>query len=206
MNDARTPPSPRIVPLPATHSPDLAEPFAMIEKNLGFVPNSMLILQRKPKIVKAFAQLSAAIADPGDSKVDRGLKRLIAHVASKAAGCQYCMAHTIAGAAHMGVDEAKLAAIWEYATSPLFSDAERVALDFAFAAAQQPNQVDDADFSAMRQHYTEEQIVEIVAVISVFGFLNRYNDTMGTPLEAEPLEVGARLLASHGWTPGKHNR
>ena len=206
MDDARTPASPRLAPLPASHSPELAEQFAMIERNLGFVPNSMLILQRKPKIMKAFAQLSAAISDPADSKVDRGLKRLIAHVASKAAGCQYCMAHTIAGAAHMGVDESKLAAVWDYATSPLFSAAERVALDFSFAAAQQPNQVDDADFAAMRQHFTEEQIVEIVAVISVFGFLNRYNDTMGTPLEAEPQEVGARLLAARGWTPGKHKR
>ena len=206
MDDTRNSTSPRIAPLPATHSPELAEQFAMIERNLGFVPNSMLILQRKPRIVKAFAQLSAAISDPADSKVERGLKRLIAHVASKAAGCQYCMAHTIAGAAHMGVEEAKLAAIWDYQTSPMFSAAERVAFDFAFAAAQQPNQVTDDDFVAMRQHYNEEQIVEIVAVISVFGFLNRYNDTMGTPLEAEPLEVGARLLASHGWTPGKHAR
>jgi len=197
---------PRIAPLPASHSPQLAGEFAAIERNLGFVPNSMLILQRKPKIVKAFAQLSAAISDPADSTVDRGLKRLIAHMASKAAGCRYCMAHTIAGAAHVGVEEPKLAAIWDYQTSPLFSAAERTALDFALAAAQQPNQVTDDDFAAMRRHFSEEQIVEIVAVVAVFGFLNRYNDTMGTPLEAEPLEVGARLLASHGWTPGKHQR
>lgn len=206
MDDARIPASARIAPLPASHTPELSEQFAAIEKNLGFVPNSMLILQRKPKIVAAFAQLSAAISDPMDSKVDRGLKRLIAHVASRAAGCQYCMAHTIAGAAHMGIDEARLAALWEYQSSPLFSAAERTALDFAFAAAQQPNQVNDDDFVAMRQYFTEEQIVEIVAVIAVFGFLNRYNDTMGTPLEAEPLEVGARFLASQGWTPGKHQR
>ena len=170
------------------------------------MPNSWLIMQRKPKILRAFAQLTAALWDPQDSTVDRGLKRLVAHVASKAAGCQYCMAHTIEGAAHLGVEEQKLAAVWEYPTNPLFSAAERAALDFAASAALQPNAVTDDDFVTMRQHFNEEQIVEIVAVISVFGFLNRFNDTMGTPLEDVPTATGERYLGAHGWTPGKHKR
>ena len=206
MNDARKPPSPRLAPLPIDHNPELKDHFTQAPKNLGFVPNSWLIMQRKPAILKAFSQLTAALWDPTDSKVDRGLKRLVAHVASKAAGCQYCMAHTIEGAAHLGVDEKKLADVWDYATSPLFSEAERVALDFAFAAAQQPNQVTDDDFAAIRMHFSEEQIVEIVAVISVFGFLNRFNDTFATPLEDVPIATGEKYLASHGWTPGKHAR
>lgn len=204
MDDIRKRPSARLAPLPIDHNPELKEHFAKAPKNLGFVPNSWLIMQRKPNILKAFSGLTAALWDPADSKVDRGLKRLVAHVASKAAGCQYCMAHTIEGAAHLGVDDAKLAAVWDYATSELFSQAERVALDFAFAAAQQPNTVSDEDFAAMRQHFDEEQIVEIVATISVFGFLNRFNDTMGTPLEDVPAATGEKYLASHGWTPGKH--
>ena len=64
----------------------------------------------------------------------------------------------------------------------------------------------DDDFTAMRLHFSEEQIVEIVAVISVFGFLNRFNDTMGTPLEDVPTATGEKYLAGHGWTPGKHAR
>ena len=59
-------------------------------------------------------------------------------------------------------------------------------------------------FLNLRKYWSEEQIVEIVAVISVFGFLNRWNDTMATPLEDEPVHVGEKFLASHGWTPGKH--
>ena len=77
---------------------------------------------------------------------------------------------------------------------------------FAFAAAQQPNQVSDDDFAAMREHFSEDQILEIVLTVSVFGFLNRFNDTMGTPLEDVPIETGQKYLASHGWTPGKHAR
>jgi uncharacterized peroxidase-related enzyme len=203
--DAHIMPSPRLAPLPADYSPELKEHFATVGKNLGFVPNSMLIMQRNPKLVKAFAQMAAAVWDPG-SKVDRGLKRLIAHVASRAAGCQYCMAHTIKGAAHFGVGEAKLAAVWEYQSSPLYSAAERAALDFAFAASVVPNAVTDGEFDELRRYWSEEQIVEIVATIAMFGFLNRWNDTMGTPLEAEPIAAGEKYLARGGWTPGKHGR
>lgn len=201
--DQRVKPSARIQPLPAEHSPELREQFESMRKNLGFVPNSILIMQRKPKMAKAFAQMTASIWDP-DGKVDRGLKRLIAHVASRTAGCQYCMAHTAGGALHFGVEEKKLAAIWDYQTSPLFSPAEQAALNLAVAGASVPNAASGDLFVEMRKHWSEEQIVEIVGVIAMFGFLNRWNDTLGTPLEDEPIAVGEKFLAPHGWTPGKH--
>ena len=199
----KTQTSPRIAPLPPEHTPELADAFEGMRKNLGFIPNSMLILQRKPKVARALQGLTAAIWDPA-GEVDRGFKRLIAHVASRTAGCRYCMAHTAGGALHFGVEERKLAEVWEFRTSGCFSEAERVALDFAIAAASVPNGVTDDMFEALRRHWSEGQIVEIVAVIATFGFLNRWNDTMGTPLEDEPLAVGAKFLAPHGWAAGKH--
>lgn len=198
-------PSPRLDPLPVDHNPDLKPNFAASIKNLGFVPNSMLIMQRRPEIMKAFSAMSASLWDES-STVEAPLKRLIAHISSRAAGCQYCMAHTAGGALHVGLEEKKLEAIWEYQTSPLFSDAERAALDLAAAGGSVPNGATDEMFLEMRKYWTEEQIVEIVAVISVFGFLNRWNDTMGTPLEDEPIEVGEKFLAGHGWSTGKHAR
>jgi len=203
--DIKAKPSARIEPLPPQHTPELADAFEGMRRNLGFIPNSMLILQRKPKIARALQQLTASIWDP-QGEVDRGFKRLVAHVASRTAGCQYCMAHTAGGALHFGIEERKLADVWEFRTSPLFSQAERVALDFAIAAASVPNGVTEEMFARLRKHWSENQIVEIVAVISTFGFLNRWNDTMGTPLEEEPIQVGEKYLASHGWNAGKHAR
>ena len=197
--------SPRIEPLPADHAPELKDAFEHYRKSLGFVPNSMLILQRKPKIVKAMAQLTASVWEP-DGEVSRAFKRLVAHVASRTAGCQYCMAHTAGGALLFGVDPKKVADIWDFRTSPLYTEAERVALDFAIAAAGQPNGVTEEMFAEMRKHWSETQIVEIAAVVAVFGFLNRWNDTMGTPLEEEPIEVGNKYLAARGWRVGKHAR
>ena len=61
-------------------------------------------------------------------------------------------------------------------------------------------------FERVKQHWSEGQIVEIVALISFFGFMNRYNDTMATPLEDEPMHFGETHLASQGWDAGKHRR
>ncbi len=114
------------------------------------------------------------------------------------------MAHTAGAALRLGVDEAKFDAIWEFRTSPLYTEGERVALDFAIAAASQPNDVTDELMDRMKQHWTEGQIVEIAATVSLFGFMNRWNDSMATPLEEEPIEVGEKHLAGKGWTAGKH--
>jgi uncharacterized peroxidase-related enzyme len=191
--------------LPAEHTPELKEQFEAAQKRMGFIPNSVLIMQRNPKMVRGFTAMSAAIWDPA-SKVDLKLKRLISHVASRAAGCRYCMAHTAEGAHKLGVDEQKLDAVWDYRTSPLFSAAERAALDVAVAAGCVPNAVTDEMFMELRKHWSEDEVVEIVGVIAMFGFLNRWNDTFATPLEEGPLEFGETHLAAHGWDAGKHLR
>ena len=92
----------------------------------------------------------------------------------------------------------------EYATSPLFSAPERAALAFAQAAGAQPNTVTRAHFDAVLKHFNEDQIVEITAVICLFGWLNRWNDTMATALEDEPLSFGETHLAWSGWSVGRH--
>ena len=114
------------------------------------------------------------------------------------------MAHTAGAALRLGISEDKLDAVWEFRTNPLFGDAERVALEFAMAAAAVPNNVTDELFEQMKRHWSEGQIVEIAAVVALFGFMNRWNDSMATPLEEEPIEVGEKHLAQHGWNVGKH--
>ena len=195
----------RLEPLPPEHTPELKKHFDFFLTTLGFAPNSVLTMQRKPKLVQAFAQLNAAVMDPAGT-VDLGFRRLIGHLASKAAGCLYCQAHTVLGAKNFGVDDARLAQLWDFRTSELFSAKERVALEFALAAAQQPNAVTDGLFAELRRHWSEEQIVEILGVVAMFGFLNRWNDSMATPLEPAAAKVGEKFLGARGWAPGKHSR
>lgn len=195
---------PRLQPLPPETTPELKGHLDFFLSTLGFTPNSVLTMQRKPRLVQAFAQLNAAVMDPA-GEVDLGFRRLIGHVASKAAGCLYCQAHTLLGAQNFGVTDEKLAQVWNYADSPHYSARERVALDFALAAAAQPNEVTDELFARLREHWSENEVVEILGVVAMFGFLNRWNDTMATPLEAVPAAVASKAIGAQGWTPGKHS-
>jgi alkylhydroperoxidase family enzyme len=195
----------RLDPLPPEHSPQLSEQFDSFFNTLGFVPNSVLTMQRKPALVRAFVEMQRALWAP-DGAVDRGFKRIVAHVASRAADDRYSMAHTASGALHFGIDAEKLAAATDYRASQRYSAAERAALDLAVAASTTPCAVTDDIFRALRTHWSDEQIVELVAVIAMAGFLARWNGTMATPLEAEPMAVGTEHLAPLGWSPGRHAR
>jgi uncharacterized peroxidase-related enzyme len=194
----------RLPPLPPDTTPELKSHFDFFLGTLGFTPNSVLTMQRKPRLVQAFAQLNAAVMDPA-GEVEQGFRRLIGHVVSKVSGCLYCQAHTLLGAQNFGISEAKLADVWTYASSPHYSVRERLAMDFALAASSQPNAVTDEQFAELRQHWSDGEIVEILGVVAMFAFLNRWNDTMATPLEASPIAVAQQALGDQGWTPGKHS-
>jgi len=190
-------------PLPAETTPELGDDFEIFDQILGFVPNSLLTMQRRPKMVKGFGELTKGVMDP-EGGVDLGLMRLIAHFSSRAAGCQYCEAHSLVAAKIHDVSQDKLDAIWDYQQSPLYSEAERAALDFAMAAGSVPNAVDAELFERLKKHWTEDQIVQILGAVCLYGFLNRWNDSMATDLEEAPREMGKKVLSSGGWTGGKH--
>jgi uncharacterized peroxidase-related enzyme len=176
--------------------------LALIQSDMGFVPNSMLTMAHWPELVTAFAGLGATVLQSGELEPE--LKQLIALVASRAHGCQYCQAHTAHSAHARGVSEEKLAAVFEFESSTLFTDRERAALRLGWHGALQPNAVSRADVEAAQEHFSERQIVEITAVIALFGFLNRWNDSMATDLEDVPRRFAEESLAGSGWQRGKH--
>lgn len=182
----------RLAPLKLTEIPDAARPmFDMAEQMMGFTPNDGLVMARHPAILGGVGAMCAAVYAPGE--VSSGLKRLIGYITSTAAGCKYCQSHTAHGAANNGVEAAKIKAAWDYESSPLFSEAERAALRVAQFGAMSPSEVTDAMFDDLKTHFSEAQIIEIVAVISMFGFLNRWNAIMDTQIEAAPLGTATAI-------------
>lgn len=172
---------------------------------MGFAPNDVLTMAHWPELLEAMEQLVQTIYKPG--ALDPVLKRLIATITSGAAGCRYCQAHTAHGAVQMaGGEEEKIATVWEYSTNPLFSDAERAALDLALASGTQPNAATDDHFRELEKHFSGRQIMEIMGVIGLFGFLNRWNDTLATELEGKPLDFASKTYSSDVWEPGHHKR
>ncbi len=194
---------PLVAPLDPHEHPDLGPLLDIMREASGYVPNSVLTMARVPGLPEAFVTLARTVLGPG--QVDRELKALVALMASTAAGCRYCQAHTATTATKLGGSEARAGAVWEFETSPLFTEPDRAALRLARDAAGVPNTVGDSHHDEMRAGFSENQTAEIVAVISLFGYLNRWNDTMGTTLEDVPASVGGATLAVTGWNAGKHS-
>ncbi|MBM5810478.1 MAG: carboxymuconolactone decarboxylase family protein [Gammaproteobacteria bacterium] len=191
-----------VTPLAAEAVPEFAERFAHYARTRGFVPNSIRTMARRPAIAAAFMALNQAVLYEGT--VPEELKMLVSLIASQAAGCRYCQAHMANLSSIYRSSDARIAAVWEFESSGLFSDAERAALRLAGKAAVVPNEAEAADFAELRRYFDDGQIVEIVATIALFGYLNRWNDTMATDLEERPQQVAARTLGARGWVPGKH--
>lgn len=194
---------PLVAPLDPEHDPETRQLAEFFNETLGFCPNSVLTMQHRPAISKAFISLNKAVM-ANEGRVSSALKRMIAWVSSNASGCRYCQAHAIRAAERYGAAAEQLDHIWEYRTHPAFSEAERAALDFSLAASQLPNTVDAAIKERLHVHWDDGEIVEMLGVISLFGYLNRWNDSMGTTLEEGALESGQKYLGKYGWNRGKH--
>lgn len=191
-------------PLDPNTDPETWKLAEFFNETLGFCPNSVLTMQHRPAISKAFIALNKAVM-ANEGKVTSALKRMVAWVSSNAAGCRYCQAHSIRAAERYGAEAEKLDNIWQYRTHSSFSEAERAALDFALAASQVPNTVDADLKKRLHTYWDEGEIVEILGVISLFGYLNRWNDSMGTDIEDGAVESGKKYLAKYGWVEGKHD-
>lgn len=195
---------PLVYPKSGDTDPELQRLIEFYEETLGFCPNSIKTMHHRPQIAYAFIEMNKAVM-ANHGRVTSALKRMIAYISSNTAGCRYCQAHAIRAAERYGAEKEKLDNIWEYQTHPAFSEAEKAALDFAFAASTVPNTVSDSIAEKLREFWNEGEIVEITGVIALFGYLNRWNDSMGTEIEDGAVESGKKLLGEKGWTAGKHN-
>lgn len=215
-----------IPPLDMDGHPELQPVFATAAAAMGFVPNSTRTMAHMRQLPFVFSALFGTIMG-GDAKaIFAGLQevlpeqnaaeenlpaellQLIAYCVSLSAGCRYCQAHTghnterVSGAPELQAE--RLAQVLNYETATCFSAAERAAIGLALAAGQVPNASGSEHFAQLRPHFSERQQVQIVAVISLFGYLNRWNDTLATTLEQAPIDFAKQTLADGGWSLSKH--
>ena len=165
--------------------------LAQAETHMGYRPNDVLSLCHQPELLQSLGGLVHTVLQIG--KFTRNLKRLIGVISSRTQGCTCCTAYSRYGASQLGVDAEKIAAVFEYETSPLLTDAERAVLRVAWHGALQPSAATDKDIGASKAHFSDREIVEIVAILSLYGFLNRWNGTLNTELEAPPAAFAASL-------------
>jgi len=193
---------PLVKPLSNIEDKETQELVTFFNETLGFCPNSVLTMQKKPHLAQAFVNLNKAVMDNAGS-ISSEFKRIIAYISSNTAGCRYCQAHTIRAAERYGGEKERLEQAWDFENSSLFSEAEKVALRFTIAASSVPVNTSQELEQLLQHHWDETDILEIMSVIALFGYLNRWNDVMGTSLEKDAKDSAESLLQNQ-WDIGKH--
>ena len=195
---------PLVSPLDRNSTKQAREMADFYDETLGFTPNSLFTMMHRPRIAKAFLEMNQAVMENKGS-VTSSMKREIAYLSSMTTGCRYCEAHAIRAAERYGSSQERLENIWEYKSHVAFSEADRAMFDLAIAASQVPNSVSEEIKTRAKKFFNEGEIVEILGVVALFGYLNRWNDSMGTELENPAVKSAEKFLKARGWEVVKHS-
>lgn len=189
----------RIAPATPAHFDQISDHMERWKKSKGYPPNTWYTMARKPAVFRAYRDLHSAVMMAG-GEVPQGLKFMLAAVTSTATGDNYCAAHNAENAAHIaGVPLEKIRALADFRIDAQFTPAERAALELGAAAGAHPPRVTDAHFEELRKYFSDDAMVELVAVISLLGWLNRWAQTVAPALEPNALSFAQENLAPSGW-------
>ena len=196
--------NPLVSPLDRNSTQQVKEMAIFYDETLGFTPNSLFTMMHRPRIAKAFLEMNQAVMENKGS-ITSSMKREIAYLSSMTTGCRYCEAHAIRAAERYGSSKERLENIWEYKSNAAFSESDRAMFDLAIAASQLPNGVSEEIKARAKKFFSDGEIVEILGVVALFGYLNRWNDSMGTELENPAVKSAEKILKERGWEVGKHS-
>lgn len=171
--------------------------LAIGRKVLGVEPNCHPYLEIWPAGLRSYNLLVPNLLNLPFLLVGAGPPKdtigLVMYAASQAAGCAYCTAHSCTFALRRGADSQRI--------NPA---AKGSALDVARAIASVPATLSDEHRRALRADYSAADAEWIVLTIAMMGFLNKFMDAFGVPLENSMLVAAERVIGPTGWVPGRH--
>ncbi len=148
------------------------EVYESFEKESGSVPEWVTVMAHRPVILKEFTELFKVIMGPG--KIDNYLKWKIAYTVSDALRCPFCVDVTKKMLIKFGADEKIISDIKEEKDLPA---KEKAILGLVRDVTDNANVDNPAVFEKLKEKMTEAQIVEVVSVIGLFNYINRFNNT-----------------------------
>jgi AhpD family alkylhydroperoxidase len=134
------------------------------------------IWAHQPKMLSGMGKFQGAVRK--GSSVDERLKHLIEVRGAQMIGCEYCLDLGSQICRNSGLSDEELLAISNPRASELFTEREKVALEYATGVMRTPVDVSDELFARMKEHFSDEQLVEITALLTVVN-LNRFNAAFG---------------------------
>lgn len=129
-----------------------------------------------PKMMTGMGRFNQAVRK--GKSVDERIKNLVELKGAQMIGCEFCVDLGSQICRNSGFSDEELLALPRYRSSDLFTEREKVALDYAVGVMRTPVEVADELFARMKEHFTDEQIVEITALLTVVN-LDRLNAAFG---------------------------
>jgi len=136
------------------------------------------IWAHQPKMMFAMGKFNQAVRK--GKSIDQRLKNLVELRGAQMIGCEFCVDLGSQICRNSGFSDDELLALPHYRRSNLFSDREKLALDYAAAVMRTPVEVTDALFDRMKQHFSDKQLVEITALLTLVN-VDRFNAAFGIP-------------------------
>jgi alkylhydroperoxidase family enzyme len=130
----------------------------------------------RPKMLSGMGKFQGAVRK--GRSVDERLKYLVELKGAQMIGCEFCVDLGSQICRNSGLSDDELLALPRYRTSDLFSEREKVALDFTVGVMRTPVDVGDDLFARMKEHFSDEQLVELTALLTVVN-LDRFNAAFG---------------------------
>jgi 4-carboxymuconolactone decarboxylase len=130
-----------------------------------------------PKLLAAYGHLEQATSKL--DQLDEKLKMLAELKAATLTNCEYCIDIGSQIARRTGLTDEQLLALPNYRTSSLFSEVERLVLDYAIGMSRTPVDVPDELFARLREHFTDPQLVELTYVVALENLRGRFNLALG---------------------------
>jgi alkylhydroperoxidase family enzyme len=130
----------------------------------------------QPKMMTGMGKFQQAVRKA--STVDERLKNLVELKGAQMIGCEFCVDLGSQICRNSGFSDAELLALPRYQDSDLFTEREKLALDYTVAVMRTPVEVTDELFARMKGHFSDKQMVEITALLTVVN-LNRFNAAFG---------------------------
>jgi AhpD family alkylhydroperoxidase len=130
----------------------------------------------RPKMLSGMGKFQQAVRK--GTAVDERLKNLVELKGAQMIGCEYCVDLGSQICRNAGLSDDELLALPGYRQSELFKEREKTALDYAVGVMRTPVEVSDELFGRMQEHFSDEQMVEITALLTVVN-LDRFNAAFG---------------------------
>jgi uncharacterized peroxidase-related enzyme len=162
---------------------DLAEIYRRFAESYGPFRNQVAVFAHVPAALRHLMPLLLELRE-AKTLPKRALELAIVTV-SQLNACAYCVAHHTPFLAVEGVSPEGAARLLDFRDHPELDDTDRLVVEYAIAAWQEPARIPEALFARLRQAFSEAQIVELTLRIALCGFFNKFNDALQIEEEAE---------------------